>query len=180
MKTVLHVGCGKKGASPLPEMFPASEWREVRLDIDPGVEPDIVASIADMSVVESDSVDAIWCHHNLEHLHQHEAATALKEFFRVIRPGGMAVVAVPNLKKAAEEITKGNLETTPLYQSPAGPVYPIDLIYGHRGFTAKNSFMLHKTGFIAGSLEQKLREAGFGAAKANEIRNDILAIGKKV
>ena len=49
---VLHVGCGAAAPHKLPEIFfPAGAWAEVRLDIDPAVAPDIVASITDMSVV---------------------------------------------------------------------------------------------------------------------------------
>ena len=45
-RCVLHVGCGGADPAKLPEaFFPAVAWREIRLDIDPGVAPDIIASI---------------------------------------------------------------------------------------------------------------------------------------
>ena len=72
-RRVLHVGCGPSDPAKLPAaFFPAGEWQELRLDIDPGVAPDIVASITDMAVVATGSVQAIWSAHNLEHLAAHE------------------------------------------------------------------------------------------------------------
>ena len=54
---VLHVGCGAPHPDKLPEaFFPRDAWAEVRLDIDPDVAPDIVASITDMTVVPTASV----------------------------------------------------------------------------------------------------------------------------
>ena len=72
LKVVLHVGCGRKNARKLHHVFHDGGWRELRLDIDPAVAPDIVASLTDMSAVEGASVDAIWSSHNLEHLPAHD------------------------------------------------------------------------------------------------------------
>ena len=57
-RKVLHVGCGAPDPAKLPAaFFPAGAWAEVRLDIDPGVSPDIVASITEMPMVAAGSVD---------------------------------------------------------------------------------------------------------------------------
>ena len=61
-----------------PALSRARNWREIRLDLDPAVQPDIVCSITDMSPVATDSVDAIWSSHNLEHLQRHEVPLALQ------------------------------------------------------------------------------------------------------
>ena len=181
MKVVLHVGCGKKGTAPLPELFDPKEWQELRLDIDPATEPDIISSITDMAMVPSESVDAVFSQHNLEHLQFNEVPIAIREFYRVIKVGGFALIGLPDIKRAAEEIVKGNLETTPLYESPAGPIYAIDLIYGHRDFIAKgNPFMIHKTGFTAATLEKKLHEGGFSAVVVKTVLHDLLAMAKKL
>ncbi len=48
--------------------------------------------------------------------------------------------------------------------SPAGPISPIDMLYGHRAaMAAGNHYMAHKTGFTAKSLGRALRECGFAA-----------------
>ena len=71
-RLVLHVGCGPQDHYVLHECFRTPEWHEVRLDIDPGVKPDIVASVSDMSPVASSCFDAVYSHHNIEHVFAHE------------------------------------------------------------------------------------------------------------
>lgn len=59
-RTVLHVGCGSPNPRKLHPTFRGGAWKEVRLDIDPAVRPDIVCDMLDMSVVATGSVDAVW------------------------------------------------------------------------------------------------------------------------
>ena len=59
-KTILNIGCGSVRDPRLEANFPAAEWREIRLDINPAVAPDIVASVTDMSVIGDASFDALW------------------------------------------------------------------------------------------------------------------------
>src|ERR1035437_398855 len=47
------------------------------------------------------SVDEIWSSHALEHVPLERVAPTLAEWFRVLRPGGTAVIQVPNLDYAA-------------------------------------------------------------------------------
>jgi hypothetical protein len=160
-KVVLHVGCGPRRPESLHPAFQTPEWRELRLDIDPAVQPDIIASLTDMSPVGSDSVDAIWSSHNLEHLYAHEVPMALREFYRVIKPGGVVLITLPDLQQVAAVVARGRLEET-LLMAPAGPIAAIDVLYGYRPFLAEgNHFQAHKTGFVAQTLGQKLWDAGF-------------------
>lgn len=160
-KLVLHVGSGPRHADALHPRFRGPDWHEVRLDIDPSVKPDIIASIVDLSCVDSESVDAVWSSHNLEHVYAHEVPLVLEGFWRVLRPGGEALVTMPDLQAAAKFIANGKLEHT-AYQSPAGPIAALDMVYGHRVSIARgNEFMAHRTGFTAGTLKAKLQEAGF-------------------
>ena len=53
---VLHVGCGR---APLPPELAERGWREIRYDIDPAVEPDLVGSITAMDQIADGSIDAI-------------------------------------------------------------------------------------------------------------------------
>lgn len=160
-KTLLHVGCGTAPQQRLPVCFHRPEWKEVRLDIDPKVKPDITASMTDMSPVQDASADAVWSSHNLEHLETHQVQVALKEFRRVLRPGGFALINLPDLERIAQLITQGKLDEV-LYTSPAGPVRPIDMLFGHGPSIARgNHYMAHRTGFTAKRLGEQLRQAGF-------------------
>jgi predicted O-linked N-acetylglucosamine transferase (SPINDLY family)/ubiquinone/menaquinone biosynthesis C-methylase UbiE len=159
-KTVLHVGCGPADIRALPQLF-QRRWQEIRLDIDPNVAPDVVASMLDMSPVETASVDAVYSSHNIEHLHPHEVEGALREFKRVLKPEGMLVVTCPDLQSVCALVAEDKLEDA-AYISPAGPISPIDILYGHRpAMAAGNLYMAHKTGFTAKSLERALKEIGF-------------------
>ncbi|MEA2082953.1 MAG: methyltransferase domain-containing protein [Thermodesulfobacteriota bacterium] len=97
-KIVLHVGCGKERLHPI---FSSDIWRELRLDIDPDVKPDIVNSLTDMKSVSDASIDAIWSCHNLEYLNGHEILPALKEFTRVLRINGFALMAISDTQAIA-------------------------------------------------------------------------------
>ena len=165
IKTVLHVGCGRERIHPL---FSGDGWSETRLDIDPDVRPHIVASITSMDAVENEAVDAVYSSHNLEHLFDHEVPVCLKEFLRVLKPDGFALIGVPNLKKAVELIANDKLDE-PAYISPAGPIYALDILYGFRPAIASgNTYMAHKTGFTPSSLGNLILSSGFALVKIAE------------
>lgn len=178
-KTVLHVGCGSWRPDALLKKFQTDEWHEIRLDINPETKPDIVASMTDMSPVESDSVDAIWNSHALEHLFAHEVPIALKEFHRVLRPGGHVLMRMPDLEQVAKSVLRvGPLGTA--YQSASGPITPLDMLYGHGASIAKGEHgMQHKTGFSQASIVELLKAAGFSKARAETRRVDLWALGVK-
>ena len=160
-KTVLNVGCGYPLRQKLHRHFHGPEWREIRLDLDPTVQPDIVCSITDMSPVAADSVDAVWSSHNLEHLQRHEVPLALGEFRRVLKPHGLLLLTLPDLQHVARLIAEDRLEES-AYVSQSGPITPLDMIFGHTASLARgNQFMAHRTGFTARSLHQLLIGAGF-------------------
>lgn len=160
MKTFLHVGCGPQTKNGL-KGFQSDDWKEIRFDIDKNVNPDIIGTLTDMSKVETASVDAIYSSHNIEHLFAHEVPTALREFHRVLKPTGFVVITCPDLISVCEAVVKDKL-LEPLYQSPAGPISPLDILYGHRGFIAQgNVFMAHKCGFTYSVLNSCFYEAGF-------------------
>jgi SAM-dependent methyltransferase len=151
------IHCGKNCIG----TFRGPEWREIRLDVDPAVQPDIVCSITDMSPVVTDSVDAIWSSHNLEHLQRHEVPLALAEFIRVLRPHGFLLLTLPDLRQVAQLVVEDRLEDQ-AYTSLSGPITPLDMIFGHIASLARgNPFMAHRTGFTARTLHKVMIEAGF-------------------
>lgn len=159
------MGCGPKQAGKLHPTFKPAEWHELRLDINPAVEPDIVASMTNLSSIPSASFDAVWSSHNLEHLEAHEVPLALREFRRVLNGTGFLLITLPDLQRVAELVAQDKLLET-AYVSPAGPIAPLDMIFGFRkAIAAGNHFMAHRTGFTARSLGQAIVDAGFAVAR---------------
>lgn len=176
---VLHVGCGRATLSSLPAVFQNGKWGEIRLDIDPAVNPDIIASVSEMSPVASESAQAVYSCHNIEHLFHHEVPVALREFHRALTPGGALVIRTPDLQTACQMVAEDRLYDT-AYMSPAGPIAPIDMIYSYRNFLLDNNvFMLHKTGFTATTLRAKLLEAGFRFAFVRRTGFELYAVALK-
>ncbi len=162
-QVLLHVGCGRKDKSRTTAGFRASHWREIRLDIDPSVQPDVVGSMTDMSCLTDQSVDAIFSSHNIEHLYPHEAPLALAEFHRVLKEDGFLVLTCPDLMSVCRRVVDGKL-TQPAYQSPAGPITPLDILFGHqRSLSRGNLYMAHRSGYTELSLREMLSATGFSA-----------------
>ncbi|MBI4293698.1 MAG: methyltransferase domain-containing protein [Betaproteobacteria bacterium] len=160
-RKLLHVGCGPYRKADVQSGLWGNGWREVRLDIDPAVQPDIAASMLDMSTVPDASVDVVYSSHNVEHLYPHEVPTALAEFLRVLKPAGFLLLTCPDLQSICRLIAEDNLDQ-PAYMSPAGAITPHDVLYGYQPqLAAGNLFMAHHTGFTLKTLMQIIRTAGF-------------------
>ena len=163
MKTFLHVGCGPSHKEDTTRGFNTPEWKELRLDINEAVNPDIVGTMLDMSAVTEGAVDALFSSHNIEHLYPHEVPLALAEFRRVLKPDGFVVITCPDLQSVCRLIAEDKL-TEPAYHSPAGPIAPLDILYGHRAAMQQgNLYMAHRCGFTERVLIAVLQDAGFGA-----------------
>ena len=161
IKTFLHVGCGPARKENTTAGFSSDSWHELRFDIDANVNPDYIGTMTDMSAIEDSSVDAIYSSHNIEHLYAHEVAEALSEFKRVLNEDGFLVLTCPDLQEVAKLVAEDKL-TEPAYTSPAGPIAPLDILYGFRPSIAEgNTYMAHRCGFTETVLQGTLVANGF-------------------
>ncbi|MBX9699406.1 MAG: class I SAM-dependent methyltransferase [Acetobacteraceae bacterium] len=163
LKRFLHAGCGAVRQGPVTTpgfLLPA--WEEVRLDIDPSVGPDILASLADIpKAVEDGSFDAAYTSHALEHLFFHEVPLALAGLRRVLRSAGYLVVSCPDIRAVAAEVAAGRL-LSPVAESASGPLTPMDMLFGWGAALAGgNHYMAHRCGLDMANLARLLMEAGF-------------------
>lgn len=160
-KTLLHVGCGGSTIANLPFYQKDGGWDEIRYDINEAVSPDIVGTLQDMSIIENGSMDSVFSSHNIEHVHSFEVGNVVRQFRRVLRSDGFAIILCPDIVSVAQAIVAGNI-TNPLYISPAGPISAIDILYGfQQDIRGGNVFMAHKTAFSAETLGKELLTAGF-------------------
>ena len=182
MKTLLHVGCGPEDKSD-NKGFDNDDWKEIRFDIDEDVNPDIVGTLTDMSLVETASVDAVYSAYNIDHIYAHEVPIALGEFFRVLKDDGFVVIKCPDLQSVAEAIAQDKLLDT-LYISPMGPISAIDIMYGNRQeISDGNTFMEKKVGFTYSVLNGSFAEVGFktryGGRSQNAFELTLVAFKQK-
>jgi predicted SAM-dependent methyltransferase len=163
MSKLLHIGCGPKRKDRTTRDFNNDTWHEIRLDIDPTVLPDVTGTMTDMGTVASASVQGIFSSHNIEHLYPHEVPVALAEFLRVLSDDGFAVITCPDLQSVCALIAEDKLIDA-AYTSPAGPIAPLDILYGFRRSMAEgNLYMAHRCGFTRKVLHATLQAAGFAS-----------------
>ena len=164
-KILLNVGAGHpKSGARIPHAFQSSEWKEVRLDIDPANEPDVIGTMLDMSAVANESADALYSSHTIEHLYPNEIPQAMKEFLRVLKPQGYAVITCPDLQAAAEMIAQDKLMETAYTTGSGMVVTPFDIVYSHREYTGRDKpYMAHHCGFTLKVLNGTLRSNGFAS-----------------
>lgn len=177
----LHVGCGPKSKGHTTRGFNQGNWVECRLDVDPSVNPDVVGSMTNMEMLKSGRFDAVFSSHNIEHLYPHEVPAALSEFYRVLNEEGFVVITCPDLKSVCERVANDQL-TEPAYVSPAGPISPIDILFGLRSAMQRgNTYMAHRCGFTQKVLSATLLQNGFKtvATKARPQYFDLWALASK-
>jgi hypothetical protein len=161
-RTLLNVGSGGKGIA-LPPHYDG--WVAHYLDIDPAVSPDILCDARRLGELDGGAYDAVYCSHNLEHYYRHETLPVLNGFRHMLKPDGFVELMVPDLEAVMRQVTRQphlDLEEK-LYDSPAGPITALDVIYGWGRHIAKSGvdFYAHKTGFTLVSLRRVLEESGF-------------------
>jgi SAM-dependent methyltransferase len=158
---VLHIACGAPAQTTLPPAFLG--WRTIRVDTDPDARPDFVGGLTDLHGIADGLADAVYSSQAIENLAPQAVPLALREIHRVLKPGGFVLISLPDLQEVARYVCEGRLEER-LYMSPAGPVTPLDMLYGHRPSMARgNAFASPRTGFTSATFAAALTGAGFGA-----------------
>jgi SAM-dependent methyltransferase len=159
-RVLVNVGCGPRNGSTLPRYFDG--WQQLRVDVDASVQPDILADLTDLSPIPDASADAVWAAHCIEHLYAHQVRLALSEFRRVLRDDGFVCVIVPDLQTVAQYVAADRLHEA-LYDSPAGPVTPHDILFGFGAAIAGGrTSMSHRCGFTPSMLQRCFHELPYG------------------
>ncbi|MDC0832717.1 methyltransferase domain-containing protein [Geitlerinema sp. CS-897] len=123
------------------------------LDIEDRPEVDILADAANLSQFESNSVDAIYASHVLEHFHHslnNELICTLDEWHRVLKVGGKLFISVPDLHTLCWLYLNPNL-------IPIERLQLMRIMFGGQ----TNEFDVHKVGFDFELLGMYLEEVGF-------------------
>ena len=122
-------------------------------DIEPRPEVDLIGDAAHMEQLADNSIEAIYTSHTLEHFHyglNGELVNVLREWYRVLQPGGQLLISVPNLQVLCW-----------LYIQPSFTVFDrykiMRIIFGGH----INEYDIHRAGLDPDILASYLQEAGF-------------------
>ena len=130
---------------------PIPGFKSVDCEAHPGV--DFVRDASDLSIFEDGSVVEIYASHILEHFPHTNTLAVLKEWHRVLEPGGILYVAVPDFKKVLEQYEEYGLTD-----------WHINWIFGDQEY--KTAF--HYTAFDFKRLSDLLHDAGFSESSQVE------------
>jgi len=137
----LHIG----GKEPHPD------WKIV--DVEPRPEVDFVCNAANLEQFADDSVEAIYASHVLEHFYyniDNELLNTLKEWQRVLKPGGQLLISVPDLRTLCW-----------LYLNPSATLMDrlkiMRMMFGGQ----VNEYDVHKVGLDFDTLGMYVEAAGF-------------------
>ena len=154
---------GRRTANPLHQRFRGPEWREIRVDLDPDVEPDLVASITDLHPIAEELPRG--CRLVLaqsEALASPRGARGVGRTLLHPQPRRVVLITLPDLQQVAEFIVADKLEEV-AYESAVGPITPLDCVFGlGKDIAAGRTLMAHRTGFTATTLRKHLERTGFG------------------
>lgn len=131
----LHVGCGDRYLQGF-----------VHVDVRPLDHIDVVTEAHELPMFEDASVDLVYHCAVLEHISRWKSVGVLKEWHRVLKPGGVLMSSVPNFEAYVEA-----------YQKFGDVKLLLGLLYGRQDYK-ENS---HYTVFDRRYFTELLDEAGF-------------------
>jgi predicted SAM-dependent methyltransferase len=168
---LLNIGAGSE---PL-NIAALANHKELRYDNDETSNPDILGDIASMNMIPAQSVDVLWASHIIEHVFWGEIPGVFGEIKRILKKDGCAILITPNLGSLGPYMEDRIDET--VYTTSAGPIAPLDMLYGYRGFTSRGmTGMMHKIGFNARLLHTALNTCGLTNNRIYKTPFEIIAV----
>lgn len=140
----LHLGCGKRH---IPGF--------VHIDAVDYPHVDHVASIDNLSFIPDGSVDLIYNCHVLEHFKRREVGRVLTEWRRVLKPGGVLRISVPDFAQLCA-----------VYQREGRIDLVVGALFGRQDYL----YNIHYNVFDLASLTLDLEQAGFAAVRRYDWR----------
>jgi ubiquinone/menaquinone biosynthesis C-methylase UbiE len=143
----LNLGCGDKILDGYVNVDVANERS--------GKQPDIICDVRNLNSFTDSYADEILAVHVVEHFWRWEVVQILKEWVRVLKPGGKMILECPNLKSACEEFLKDpDLNSGPGQEGQR----TMWVFYGDPRWT--DPLMVHRWGYTPLSLAKVMHEAG--------------------
>lgn len=70
----------------------------------------VQADIRNMPMFADNSAEMIVCHHCFEHLKSSDATESLKEWYRILQPGGSLIISIPDIRALALRWITGRMD----------------------------------------------------------------------
>ena len=137
----LNVGCGR-----------VKKPGYLNVDVDPTVSPDVLLTLDSPLPFVGASFDLVEAYHVIEHVYPWQALDLLKEFCRILKPGGKIVLECPNIEAACGWLVQNAKYG---WDSQMG----MWALYGDPN--PRNHLFMHRWGYTAASLWEILQKAGF-------------------
>lgn len=143
----LNLGCGDK----ILEGFVNVDVVEARA----GRRPDVICDLHRLHPFADASADEVMAIHVVEHFWRWEVADVLREWLRVLKPGGRMVLECPNLQSAARELLADPRQRARADQAGQRSMW---VFYGDPAW--KDPLMIHRWGYTPESLADLMQEVG--------------------
>lgn len=122
------------------------------LNVQPGPHVDFVGSCTSLEQFADGSVEEVYASHVLEHLgFRDELPQALREIHRVLKPGGLCRISVPDFETLCQ-----------LFVHPQVPADQKFSLMMNMFGAQEDAYDLHRIGFTADFMFSFLAQAGFG------------------
>lgn len=143
----LNLGCGDK-------ILPGYVNVDV-VEARAGKAPDVLCDLRELTPFADDCADEVMSVHVVEHFWRWEVEDVLKEWVRVLKPGGKFIVECPNLQAACEAfLADPDARSAPDKRGQT----TMWVFYGDPQW--KDPLMVHRWGYTPNSLGQLLRSVG--------------------
>ena len=164
-QTFLQINAGGQITGETLPLFRSTEWSNASPAWIDDLQP-IGQGDHALSSGNGKSIQAIFLNHYLPCCYTHEVPALLNHCLTSLSDTGFLIITCPDFITIAHEILAYGL-THPSYSSAAGPIAPIDMIFGHRPTLAEgHTAMAHHSGYTQSSLVALLSEAGFKSVRA--------------
>jgi len=121
-------------------------------------EPEVKADARSIPLPDG-CADELMVIHGLEHYYRWEAPAALKEWRRLLKPGGLLVLELPNILKGCQNVLDAEKSGDERTLTRLG----MWALYGDPSH--EDPFMVHRWGWSPASLRAVLAELGFVGIK---------------
>lgn len=143
----INFACGSK---PIPGFFniDAVHRDGAKIDLIYLADFDENCEIRERIPLDDECAEELHSYHFIEHVYRFHADAMVREWFRLLRPGGRIVLECPNILLAAKNLLAGSRDQLSMWA-----------LYGDESH--KDPYMCHRFGYTPATLQSLLEANGF-------------------